>query len=170
MLYLLLPIVSLQALDNPEHPFLAILGGAKVADKIQLIENMLDKVDEMIIGGGMAFTFRKVLDNMSIGTSLYDENGAKIVPNLMEKAAKNGVKIHLPVDFVTGDKFDPNAQVGQATVEEGKNYFYVNNSRVSLNGNFTGIPDNWMGLDAGPKSVELFKEVIGRAKTIVWNG
>lgn len=140
-----------KALDGPEHPFLAILGGAKVADKIQLIENMLDKVDEMIIGGGMAFTFRKVLDGMSIGTSLYDENGAKIVPSLMEKAAKNGVKIHLPLDFVTGDKFAPDAQVGSATVEE-------------------GIPDNWMGLDAGPKSVELFKEVIGRAKTIVWNG
>lgn len=140
-----------KALDNPEHPFLAILGGAKVADKIQLIENMLDIVDEMIIGGGMAFTFRKVLDNMSIGTSLYDENGAKIVPALMEKAAKNNVKIHLPVDFVTADKFDANAEVGSATVEE-------------------GIPENWMGLDAGPKSVEIFKEVIGRAKVIVWNG
>ena len=94
---------------------------------------------------------RKVLDNMPIGTSLYDENGAKIVPNLMEKAAKNNVKIHLPVDFVTADKFDANAQVGSATVEE-------------------GIPEGWMGLDAGPKSIELFKEVIGRAKTIVWNG
>jgi len=140
-----------KALDNPEHPFLAILGGAKVADKIQLIENMLDKVDEMIIGGGMAFTFRKVLDNMPIGTSLYDENGAKIVPKLMEKAAKNNVKIHLPVDFVTADKFDANAQVGSATVEE-------------------GIPEGWMGLDAGAKSIELFKDVIGRAKTIVWNG
>jgi len=140
-----------KALDNPEHPFLAILGGAKVADKIQLIENMLDKVDEMIIGGGMAFTFRKVLDNMSIGTSLYDENGAKIVPSLMEKAAKNNVKFHLPIDFVTADKFDANAAVGSATVEE-------------------GIPDGWMGLDAGPKSVEMFKEVVGRAKTIVWNG
>ena len=99
----------------------------------------------------MAFTFRKVIDNMTIGNSLYDENGAKIVPNLMEKAAKNNVKIHLPVDFITGDKFDPNAEVGSATIEE-------------------GIPDNWMGLDAGPKSVEMFKEVIGRAKTIVWNG
>merc|ERR1712212_898072 len=140
-----------KALDNPEHPYLAILGGAKVADKIQLIENMLDKVDEMIIGGGMAFTFRKVLDNMPIGTSLYDENGAQIVPNLMEKAAKNNVKIHLPVDFATADKFDANAQVGGATVEE-------------------GIPEGWMGLDAGPKSIELFNEVIGRAKTIVWNG
>jgi len=140
-----------KALDNPEHPYLAILGGAKVADKIQLIENMLDKVDEMIIGGGMAFTFRKVLDNMPIGTSLYDENGAKIVPKLMEKAAKNNVKIHLPVDFVTADKFDANAQVGSATVEE-------------------GIPEGWMGLDAGPKSIELFNEVVGRAKTIIWNG
>jgi phosphoglycerate kinase len=140
-----------KALDNPERPFLAILGGAKVADKIQLIENMLDKVDEMIIGGGMAFTFRKVIDNMSIGTSLYDENGAKIVPMLMEKAAKNKVKIHLPVDFKTADKFDALAEVGSATVEE-------------------GIPDNWMGLDAGPKSIELFKQVVGQAKTIVWNG
>lgn len=140
-----------KALDNPEHPYLAILGGAKVADKIQLIENMLDKVDEMIIGGGMAFTFRKVMDKMAIGTSLYDENGAKIVPNLIEKAEANKVKIHLPVDFVTADKFAADAQVGSATVEE-------------------GIPDDWMGLDAGPKSIELFKEVIGRAKTVIWNG
>ena len=140
-----------KALDNPEHPFLAILGGAKVADKIQLIENMLDKVDEMIIGGGMAFTFRKVLDNMAIGNSLYDENGATIVPKLMEKAAKNNVKIHLPIDFVTGDKFAADAAVGAATVQE-------------------GIPESWMGLDAGPKSTKLFKDVIGRAKTIVWNG
>lgn len=140
-----------KALDNPEHPFLAILGGAKVADKIQLIENMLDKVDEMIIGGGMAFTFRKVIDNMSIGNSLYDESGAQIVPKLMEKAAKNGVKIHLPVDFKTGDKFDANATTGSATVEE-------------------GIPDGWMGMDAGPKSIELFVEVVKNAKTIVWNG
>lgn len=140
-----------KALDNPEHPYLAILGGAKVADKIQLIENMLDKVDEMIIGGGMAFTFRKVMDKMAIGTSLYDENGAKIVPNLIEKAKANNVKIHLPVDFVTADKFAADAKVGSATVEE-------------------GIPDDWMGLDAGPKSIELFKEVIGRAKTVIWNG
>ena len=140
-----------KALDNPERPFLAILGGAKVADKIQLIENMLDRVNEMIIGGGMAFTFRKVIDNMAIGNSLYDESGAQIVPKLMEKAAKNNVKIHLPVDFKTGDKFDANAAVGAATVEE-------------------GIPDGWMGLDAGPKSIETFVNVIKGAKTIVWNG
>jgi len=140
-----------KALNNPERPFLAILGGAKVADKIQLIENMLDKVDEMIIGGGMAFTFRKINDNMSIGTSLYDEEGAKIVPKLMEKAKAKNVKLHFPVDFVTADKFAEDAAVGAATVEE-------------------GIPDGWMGLDCGPKSRQAFAEVISRAKVVVWNG
>lgn len=140
-----------KALDNPVKPFLAILGGAKVADKIQLIENMLDKVDEMIIGGGMAFTFLKVLNNMEIGSSLYDEEGSKIVQKLMEKAEKNKVKIHLPCDFVTGDKFAENATVGAATVSE-------------------GIPAGSMGLDIGPKSIATFCEAVSRAKTIVWNG
>ncbi|XP_071495151.1 phosphoglycerate kinase-like [Diadema antillarum] len=140
-----------KALDNPDRPFLAILGGAKVKDKIQLIENMLDKVDEMVIGGGMAYTFLKVLQGMKIGNSLFDEEGSQIVGKLMEKAEKNGVKVHLPVDFVTADKFDENAQVGEATVS-------------------SGIPDGWMGLDCGPKSVELFKGAIERAKVIVWNG
>jgi len=140
-----------KALDNPKRPFLAILGGAKVADKIQLIENMLDKVDEMIIGGGMAFTFRKIMDNMPIGTSLFDEEGAKIVPKLIEKAKAKNVKLHFPVDFVTADKFAEDAAVGAATVEQ-------------------GIPDGWMGLDCGPKSRELFAEVIARAKVVVWNG
>lgn len=140
-----------KALDQPERPFLAILGGAKVQDKIQLIENLLDKVDSMIIGGGMAFTFQKVLANMEIGASLYDAEGAKIVPKLMEKAAAKGVKIHLPVDFVTGDKFAENATVGAATVE-------------------SGVPAGWMGLDMGPKSSAVFAEIIGQAKIIVWNG
>ncbi|XP_049839879.1 phosphoglycerate kinase [Schistocerca gregaria] len=140
-----------KALDNPERPFLAILGGAKVADKIQLIENLLDKVNEMIIGGGMAYTFLKVLKGMQIGNSLYDEDGANIVKDLVAKAEKNKVLIHLPVDFVTADKFAENAQVGAATLEE-------------------GIPDGWMGLDVGPKSIVLFKQPIGRAKVIVWNG
>ncbi|PRD33057.1 UNVERIFIED_CONTAM: Phosphoglycerate kinase 1 [Trichonephila clavipes] len=140
-----------KALDNPVRPFLAILGGAKVADKIQLIENLLDKVNEMIIGGGMSFTFLKVLNNMEIGNSLYDEEGSKIVGNLMEKAKKNGVQIHLPVDFVTADKFAEDATPGTATIE-------------------TGIPKGSMGLDCGPKSAELFCAAIGRAKTIVWNG
>lgn len=105
----------------------------------------------MIIGGGMAFTFLKVLNGMNIGKSLYDQEGAKIVQKLMEKATKNNVKIHLPVDFVTGDKFAEDAKVGSATVE-------------------SGIPDNIMGLDCGPKSAELFRQVVKRAKTIVWNG
>ncbi|KAK3100285.1 hypothetical protein FSP39_017596 [Pinctada imbricata] len=140
-----------KALENPERPFLAILGGAKVADKIQLINNMLDKVNDMIIGGGMAFTFLKVLNNMEIGNSLYDDEGAKIVNDLMKKAKEKGVTITLPCDFVTGDKFGEDAKVGAATVSD-------------------GIPSGHMGLDVGPKSVEAFKEVIGRAKTIVWNG
>lgn len=93
-----------KALDNPQRPFLAILGGAKVQDKIQLIENLLDKVDSMIIGGGMAFTFQKVLNNMEIGGSLFDEDGAKIVPKLVEKAKAKEVKLVLPSDFVTADK------------------------------------------------------------------
>ncbi|KAL1140050.1 hypothetical protein AAG570_007027 [Ranatra chinensis] len=108
-----------KALDNPERPFLAILGGAKVKDKIQLIDNLLDKVSEMIIGGGMSYTFLKELHGMKIGDSLYDEEGGKIVGKLMEKAKKNGVQIHLPCDFVTANKFDEHAEVGQADLSEG---------------------------------------------------
>lgn len=140
-----------QALNDPPRPFLAILGGAKVADKIQLIENLLDKVDEMIIGGGMAFTFLKVLNDMKIGNSLFDEEGAKIVQRLVEKAKAKNVQLHLPVDFVTGDKFAEDATVGSAVVS-------------------TGIPDGAMGLDVGPKSTETFTQVVSRAKIIVWNG
>jgi len=140
-----------KVLDNPDRPLLAILGGAKVQDKIQLIENLIDKVDEMIIGGGMAFTFHKVLNNMQIGGSLYDEDGAKIVQNLVQKAKDKNVQLHFPIDFITADKFDENAQVGAATVS-------------------AGIPDGWMGLDCGPESNTAFAAVVGRAKTIVWNG
>eukprot|EP00047_Mylnosiga_fluctuans_P002644 m.225316 g.225316 ORF g.225316 m.225316 type:complete len:436 (-) comp11249_c0_seq1:49-1356(-) len=140
-----------KALESPERPFLAILGGAKVADKITLIGNMLDKVNEMIIGGGMAFTFKKVLDNMAIGKSLFDTEGAKIVQSLVEKAAAKGVKLHLPIDFVTADKFAADATVGAATVE-------------------SGIADDLMGLDIGPASAAQFAEVVKRAKTVVWNG
>ena len=140
-----------KAMESPERPFLAILGGAKVADKILLIESLLDKVDEMIIGGGMAFTFNKVLNNMKIGNSLFDEKGATIVASLMEKAKAKGVKIHLPVDFVAGDKFAADASAKSCTEEE-------------------GIPEGWMGLDVGPKSVATFVDAVNRSKTIVWNG
>jgi phosphoglycerate kinase len=130
---------------------LAILGGAKVADKIPLIRNLLDKADEIIIGGGMTFTFKKVLEGMEIGESLFDPEGAKIVEDLMEKAKAKGVKIHLPVDFVCGDKFDADAKI-QSVDDK------------------TGIPAGWLGLDVGPKSRMLFAEGIARAKTIIWNG
>jgi phosphoglycerate kinase len=138
-------------LDNPARPLLAILGGAKIADKIPLINNLLDKADEIIIGGGMAFTFKKVLEGMEIGNSLFDPKGAEIARELFDKAAAKGVKIHLPVDFVLADKFAPDAQTKLATDKE-------------------GIPAGWEGLDSGPASRALFAEVIARAKTIIWNG
>jgi phosphoglycerate kinase len=138
-------------LETPQRPVLAILGGAKIADKIPLINNLLEKADELIIGGGMAFTFKKELEGMAIGDSLFDPEGAKIAQELFAKAKAKGVKITLPVDFVIADKFDANANTKVVTDKE-------------------GIPAGWMGLDGGPKSIELYTEVIGRAKTIVWNG
>ncbi|ODV92515.1 hypothetical protein CANCADRAFT_30657 [Tortispora caseinolytica NRRL Y-17796] len=140
-----------KALENPQHPFLAILGGAKVSDKIQLIDNLISKVDALIICGGMAFTFKKTLEGVKIGNSLFDEAGAKIVGEVVEKAKANNVKIVLPVDYVTADKFDKDAETGYTTDTE-------------------GIPDGWMGLDCGAKSIESFKETILSAKTILWNG
>merc|ERR1711990_548166 len=104
-----------KVLDNPAAPVLAILGGAKVTDKIQLIFNLLDKVDKLIIGGGMAFTFLKVNDGMSIGSSLYDEDGAKIVPDIMAKAKEKGVEIVLPIDFVTSSKFGEDGEIVNST-------------------------------------------------------
>jgi phosphoglycerate kinase len=138
-------------LDHPQRPLLAILGGAKIADKIPLINNLLEKANEIIIGGGMAFTFKKELEGMAIGDSLFDSEGAKIAKDLFAKAKAKGVIITLPVDFLCGDKFDPNANTKLVTDKE-------------------GIPAGWMGLDAGPKSIELYAQVIGRARTIVWNG
>ncbi|KAF0982913.1 hypothetical protein FDP41_010892 [Naegleria fowleri] len=140
-----------KALVEPQRPFVAILGGAKVKDKIKLIENMLDKVDEMIIVGGMAFTFKKVCFGVSIGKSLFDEEGSKIVEGLLEKAKKNGVKLHFPIDHVCANAVNDTAEKTVYTDEQ-------------------GIPDDLMGLDIGPQSVELFKQVILRAKTLVWNG
>jgi phosphoglycerate kinase len=138
-------------LDHPRRPLLAILGGAKIADKIPLINNLLEKANEIIIGGGMAFTFKKELEAMEIGNSLYDAEGAKIAKELFAKAAAKGVKIHLPIDFVCGDKFDAEAATQVVTDKQ-------------------GVPAGWMGLDAGPKSRELFAQVIGRCQTIIWNG
>ena len=129
-----------KALANPERPYLAILGGAKVSDKIQVIESLLDRVNEMIIAGGMCFTFLKVNNNMKIGKSLYDEEGAKIVPKLMAKAKEKNVKIILPTDFICGDDFKNDAKIVKATLDK-------------------GIPDGFMGLDIGEESRNVFIKV-----------
>jgi phosphoglycerate kinase len=147
-----------KVLDHPKRPLLAIIGGAKVADKIQLIDNLVDRANEIIIGGGMAYTFLKVLDNMPIGTSLFDDKGPEIVPAALDKAKAKGVKIHLPVDFKICDKFDFKAK----QLPPG--------AQTKVVGAREGIPDGWGGLDCGPESVKLFREVIGRANTIMWNG
>ena len=138
-----------KVMDNPDRPLLAILGGAKIADKIPLINNLLDKANVLIIGGGMAFTFAKVVFGKKIGGSLFDAEGAKIVQELVAKAKAKGVKLVFPVDYVAADKFAPDANT-QIVGED--------------------IPDGWQGLDAGPKSIALFRETILSSKTIVWNG
>ena len=138
-------------LDHPQRPLLAILGGAKIADKIPLINNLLDKANEIIIGGGMAFTFKKVLENVEIGSSLFDAEGAKIVAELAAKAKAKGVKLTLPVDYIAADKFAADAATKPADDK-------------------TGIPAGWLGLDVGPKSNAIFTASILRSKTIIWNG
>merc|ERR1719326_1457704 len=100
-----------KVLDSPARPLLAILGGAKVSDKIQLIKNLLDKVNMMIVGGGMAFTFLKVINKIEIGSSLFDEEGSKIVQEIMDKAKAKGVEIILPVDFVCSSKFGEDGEI-----------------------------------------------------------
>ncbi len=134
-----------KAVDDPAHPFVAILGGAKVSDKIGVIENMLDKADKVIVGGGMAYTFDKAMGH-SVGNSLLEEDKIDLAKSLMEKGKG---KLVLPVDCVAADKF---ANDANTMVVEGD------------------IPDGWMGLDIGPKSVELFKDTLKGAKTVVWNG
>merc|ERR1712032_341528 len=138
-------------IEAPERPLLAILGGAKVSDKIQLINNLLDKVNIMIIGGGMAYTFLKINNGMEIGNSLYDEEGAKIVPDIMKKAGEKGVEIVLPVDFVCSSKFGEDGEIKSATVQD-------------------GVPAGFMGLDCGPQSIIKNNENIAKSKTIIWNG
>ncbi len=140
-----------KVLDNPDRPLLAILGGAKIADKIPLIKNLLDKADKIIIGGGMAYTFHKVLRGTPIGASLYDPEGAKIVEELVAKAAARNVELIFPIDFLCADKFAPDANTQPGDLA-------------------TGIPDGWEGLDAGPKSIELYRNAILSSKTIIWNG
>lgn len=137
--------------ESPRRPLLSILGGSKITDKIKLIKNLLDKVDEMILTGGMAYTFLKVAYGVNIGSSLFDTAGAAIVPELLEKAKAKNVKIHLVEDSICGDKFAADAQVQTFTKEQ-------------------GIPEGWLGLDVGPATVANYAAAIARAKTIIWNG
>jgi phosphoglycerate kinase len=136
-------------LNHAERPFTAIMGGAKVSDKILLIEKLLDKVDNLIIGGGMAYTFAKAQGG-EIGTSLLEADKQELSLELMEKAKAKGVNLILPVDTVIADKFANDAN--KKDVDSGQ------------------IPADWMGLDIGPKSVALFQDVIKNSKTLLWNG
>ncbi len=140
-----------KVLEKPDRPLTVVMGGAKVADKIQLIMSILEIADEVIIGGGMAYTFNKVINNAKIGDSLYDEAGAEIVPAIMKKALEKGVKMHIPDDFICADNFSADANTMVRTEAE-------------------GIDDGWMGLDIGPKSSDRFNNVIRNSKTIFWNG
>jgi phosphoglycerate kinase len=136
-------------LNGAAKPFTAIMGGSKVSDKIQLIEKLLDKVDNLIIGGGMAYTFAKA-DGGNIGTSLCEADKLDLATSLVQKAKDKGVKLYLPVDNVIADAFSNEA-----------------NTEIAKTGQ---IKDGWMGLDIGPETVKLFSKVVEESKTILWNG
>ncbi len=138
-----------RALENPVRPLVAIVGGAKVSDKLGALENLLDRVDKMIVGGGMAFTFLKALGD-SIGNSLVEEELIGKALDILRKADKKDVKFYLPVDCVVAKEIANNVETKVVPVKE--------------------IPDSWKGLDIGPATTTLFSEVIKDAKTIVWNG
>ncbi len=138
-----------KALQEPKRPFVAILGGAKVSDKIGVINNLISKVDTLIVGGGMAYTFLKA-EGYDIGTSICEEEKLDLAKETMANAEKNGVKFLLPVDNVAGLEYKPDTE---AKVVDSHH-----------------IPDGWMGLDIGPKTTELFAEAIQNAGTVVWNG
>ncbi|EAQ42884.1 phosphoglycerate kinase [Polaribacter sp. MED152] len=138
-----------KVLNNSEKPVLAILGGAKVSSKITVIKNILDKVDHLIIGGGMTFTFIKAQGG-SVGDSICEDDKMELALDILKQAKEKGVEVHIPVDVIAADAFnnDANTQVIDVTV----------------------IPDGWQGLDAGPKSLENFDAVVNKCKTILWNG
>ncbi|MEG0899674.1 MAG: phosphoglycerate kinase [Oscillospiraceae bacterium] len=137
-----------EALSNPKRPFVAILGGAKVSDKIGVITNLISKVDTIIVGGGMSYTFAKA-KGMEIGNSICEEDKIPLALELMEKAKAKGVQLLLPIDDIIADKFDADAD---CKVNEGN------------------IPEGWQGLDIGTKTIKLYSDAIKNAKTIVWNG
>lgn len=137
------------AVENPQRPFVAIMGGAKVGDKIPVIENLLKKVDTLIIGGGMAYTFFKAM-GLEIGTSILDEENIDLAKQLLEKAKELSVELLLPIDVVASKEFSNESEIAVFDREN--------------------IPADMMGLDIGPKTVKLFSDAIEKAKTVVWNG
>ncbi|MBD5088377.1 MAG: phosphoglycerate kinase [Clostridiales bacterium] len=138
------------AVNNPERPFVAILGGSKVSSKISVIDNLLEKVDTLIIGGGMAFTFLAA-KGYAIGDSLFEEDYVQYAKDMMAKAESKGKKLLIPVDTMAADKFDNAANTKVVTDEE-------------------GLEAGWLGLDIGPKTAELYADAVKEAKTVVWNG
>ena len=138
-----------KVMENTVRPFTAIMGGAKISDKILIIEKLLDKVNHLIIGGGMAYTFFKALGG-SIGNSLVEEDKLELAKELIQKAKAKGVELHLPIDSIVADKFDANA-----------------NTKISNN---NSIEAGWMGLDIGPQALHVFSKVVEESKTILWNG
>jgi phosphoglycerate kinase len=138
-----------KALDDPKRPFVAVLGGAKVSDKINVINNLLEKADTVIIGGGMAYTFIKA-QGYGIGTSLLEEDKLDYAREMVSKAKEKGVRFLLPVDTAIGDEFKADCNMKYVDVKN--------------------IPDGWMGMDIGPETVELFADAVKGAGTVVWNG
>ena len=138
-----------QALNNPKRPLVAILGGAKVSDKIGVINNLLEKIDTLIVGGGMAYTFFKA-KGYNVGASLCEDDKVELAKEMLKKAEEKGVKFLLPVDNKLGDKF-----------AEDCGFCFADSDK---------IPDGWMGMDIGPKSIELFCNAVKDAGTVIWNG
>jgi phosphoglycerate kinase len=136
-------------LTSPQRPFTAIVGGAKVSDKILIIKNLLNVVDHIIIGGGMAYTFKKALGG-TIGNSLFEEDRIESCLEIIEMAQKSNVEIHLPIDSVIADAFSADASTQVVSSD--------------------AIPEGWMGLDIGPKAIETYGKIIHQSKTILWNG
>ncbi|EKN67746.1 phosphoglycerate kinase [Schinkia azotoformans] len=138
-----------KALSNPERPFTAIIGGAKVKDKIGVIDNLLEKVDNLIIGGGLAYTFVKA-QGYEIGKSLLEEERIELAKSFIEKAKEKGVKFLMPIDSVVANEFSPDAEAKVVDIDQ--------------------IPADWQGLDIGPKTIEQYRDVIQSSKLVIWNG
>lgn len=138
-----------KALSNPERPFTAIIGGAKVKDKIDVIENLLEKVDNLIVGGGLAYTFVKALGH-EIGNSLLEEDKIDLAKSFMEKAKEKGVNFYVPVDGIVADEFSNDANTKVVDIDS--------------------IPSDWQALDIGPKTSDLYRDVISKSKLVIWNG